>query len=72
MFCFKDYPLHKILRLKSKMFYSLVNVDGEKIKKAKGANKNVVKKIRHKEYVDVLFNKKNNKRCNEENSRKIA
>ena len=54
------------------MFYSLVNVDGEKIKKAKGANKNVVKKIRHKEYVDVLFNKKNNKRCNEENSRKIA
>ena len=33
-------------------------MDGEKIKKAKGAIKNVVKKIRHKEYVDVLFNKK--------------
>ena len=30
----------------------------KKIKKAKGVNKSVVKKIRHKEFVDVLFNKK--------------
>ena len=37
--------------------YSLVIVDNEEIKKAKPANKNVVKNKRHKEYIDVLFNK---------------
>ena len=36
--------------------YSLVAVDSEEVKKAKGVDKNVVKKIRHKEF--VLFNKK--------------
>ena len=41
--------------------YSLVTLDNEEIKKAKGVNKNVVKNIRHREYVDVLFNKKNDK-----------
>ena len=41
--------------------YSLVTLDNEEIKKAKGVNKNVVKNIRHREYVDVLFNKKNYK-----------
>ena len=41
--------------------YSLVTLDNEEIKKAKGFNKNVVKNIRHREYVDVLFNKKNDK-----------
>ena len=30
----------------------------KKVKKATGVNKNVVKNIRHKEYVEVLFNKK--------------
>ena len=37
--------------------YSLVIVDNEEIKKAKPANKDVVKNKRHKEYIDVLFNK---------------
>ena len=35
--------------------YSLVIVNSEEIKKAKGDNKNVVKNIRYKEYID-LFN----------------
>ena len=34
--------------------YSLISVDDEKITKARGVNK----KIKHKEFVDVLFNKK--------------
>ena len=38
--------------------YSLIYEDNEENKKAKGVNKNVVKNIRHKEYIDVLFNKK--------------
>ena len=37
--------------------YSLVSADGEENKKAKGVNKYVVKNIRHKEFVDVLFNR---------------
>ena len=43
--------------LKSKM-YSLITVYSEESKKAKGVNKNDVKNMRHKEYIDVLFNKK--------------
>ena len=35
----------------------MIVADSEDIKKAKGVNKNVVKSIRHKEYIDVLFNK---------------
>ena len=42
--------------LKSKM-YSLVLVGSEKIEKAKGVNKFVVKNTRHKAYIDVLFSK---------------
>ena len=38
--------------------YSLIDVDNEKNKNAKRVNKYVVKNIRHKEYIDVLFNKK--------------
>ena len=34
--------------------YSLISVDDRKVNKAKGINK----KLRHKEYADVLFNKK--------------
>ena len=56
----KDEDKRKIIRefieLKSKM-YSLVIVNDKEIKKAKGVNKNVVTNIRHKEYIDVLFNK---------------
>ena len=37
--------------------YSLITVEEEEVKKAKGVNKNVVKNTRHKEFV-VLFNKK--------------
>ena len=36
------------------MVHSLISVDDQKVTKAKGVNK----KIRHKEFVDVLFNKK--------------
>ena len=39
--------------LKSKM-YSLISVDNKDVTRAKGVNK----KIRHKEFVSVLFNKK--------------
>ena len=34
--------------------YSLISVDDREVNKAKGINK----KLRHEEYVDVLFNKK--------------
>ena len=37
--------------------YSLVILNDEEIKKLKGVNKDVVKNIKHKEYVDFLFNK---------------
>ena len=53
---FKGKIISEFAGLKSKM-YSLIAVDSEEVKKAKGVNKNVVKKIRHKELVDVLFNK---------------
>ena len=43
----------KLVGLKSKM-YSLISFDNKEINKAKGVHK----KLRHKEYVDVLFNKK--------------
>ena len=56
----KDEVKRKIISefvgLKSKM-YSVVIVNNEEIKKAKGVKNNVVKNIRHKEYLDVLFNK---------------
>ena len=50
---FKGRIISEFVGLKSKM-YSIVDVDDEEVKKAKGVNK----KIRHKELVDVLFNKK--------------
>ena len=43
--------------LKSKM-YSSIDAYGKGNKKEKRVNKNVVKNMRHKEFVDVLFNKK--------------
>ena len=58
---FKKKIISEFVGLKSKMYF-LIDVNHEKIKKAKGVNKNVVKSARHKELVDVLFNKKNNKR----------
>ena len=54
---FKRKIISEFIGLKSKM-YSLIAVDSEEVKKSKEVNKNVVRKIRHKEFVDVLFNKK--------------
>ena len=50
---FKGKKINEFAGLKPKM-YSLIRVDDEEVTKAKGVNK----KIRHKEFVDVLFNKK--------------
>ena len=46
---FKGKIISEFVGLKSKM-YSLISVDDEEITKAKGVNK----KIKHKEFVDVL------------------
>ena len=45
--------------------YSLISVDDEEVTKARG----VKDKIRHKEFVDVLFNKKSDKTKREKNSK---
>ena len=50
---FKGKIINKLIILKSKM-YSLISVDDEEVTKAKGVNK----KVRHKEFVNVLFIKK--------------
>ena len=50
---FKGKKNDEFVGLKSKM-YSLISVDDEELTKAKAMNK----KIRHKEFVDVLFNEK--------------
>ena len=55
---FKGKIIIEFVGLKSKM-YSLISVDDEEVSKAKGVNKKIrYKEIRHKEFVDVLFNKK--------------
>ena len=54
---FKRKIVSEFVGLKSKM-YSLIDVDNEENKKAKGINKNVAKNIRPKEYVHVLFIKR--------------
>ena len=50
---FKGKIISEFASLKSKM-YSLISEDDEEVTQAKGVNK----KIRHKEFVSVLFNKK--------------
>ena len=50
---FKGKIISELVGLKSKM-YSLISVDDEEATKAKRVNK----KIKHNEFVDVLFNKK--------------
>ena len=50
---FKGRKTNEFVELKSKM-HSLISVDDEEVTKAKGMSK----KIRHKEFVDILFNKK--------------
>ena len=54
---FKGKIINEFVGLKSKM-YSLIDVDNEENKKAKGVNQNVAENLRHKEIVDVLFSKK--------------
>ena len=49
---FNGVKIVKFIGLKSKM-YSLIGVDDRAVNKAKGINK----RLRHEEYVDVLFNK---------------
>ena len=46
----KGKIISELVGLKSKM-YSLVIANNEEIKKEKGVNKNIVKNIRHKEYM---------------------
>ena len=50
---FKGKIISEFVGLKSKM-YLLFSIDNKEVTKAKGVNK----KIRHEEFVDVLFNKK--------------
>ena len=50
---FKEKIISEFVGLKSKM-YSLTAVDNQEIKKAKGVNINVLKNIRHKEFVVLL------------------
>ena len=50
---FNGRKINEFVGLKSKM-YSLSSVDNKEVNKAKGVNK----KFKHKEYFDVLFNKK--------------
>ena len=50
---FNGNKIVEFVGLKSKM-YSLISSDDKEVKEAKGINK----KLRHKEYLDVLFNKK--------------
>ena len=54
---FKGKIISEFIGLKSKM-YLLIAVDNEEVKKAKGDNRNFAKKIRRREFVDVVFNKK--------------
>ena len=49
----KEKVISEFVGLKSKM-YSLISLNDEEVTKAKGVNK----KIQHKEFVGVLFNKK--------------
>ena len=53
---FKGKIIDEFAGLKSKM-YSLISVDNEEVTIAEG----VIKKLTHKEFVSVLFNKKSDK-----------
>ena len=49
----KGRGINKFIGLESKM-YSLISVNNEEITKVKGLNK----RLRHKEFADILFNKR--------------
>ena len=50
---FKGKKINEFVGLKSKI-YSLISIDDEEVTQAKGVNQ----KLRHQEFVDLLFNKK--------------
>ena len=50
---FKGRIISEFVGLKSKM-YSLISIDNKEVTKATGVNK----KIRHNEFIDVLYNRK--------------
>ena len=50
---FNGTKISEFIGLKSKM-YSLISADNKEVNKAKGVNK----KLRHEEYLDVLFKRK--------------
>ena len=52
---FKGDLINELVELKSKK-YSIIAADSREVKKTKEANKNGAKIIKHKEFVDVLFN----------------
>ena len=52
---FKGKIISELVGLK---MYSLIAVDGEKVKKPKRVNKNIIKSMRNEEYINILFNKK--------------
>ena len=54
---FKVKILSEFVGPKSKMF-SLIDADSKEIKKAKGVNKNVVRKWKNRKFVDVFFDEK--------------
>ena len=54
---FEGKIIREFVELRLKM-YSLVTVNNEETKNANGVNKNIVKNIRHRKYIDMLFNKK--------------
>ena len=65
---FEGKIIREFVGLRLKM-YSLVTVNNEETKNANGVNKNIVKNIRHRKYIDMLFNKKNDKTWNEKSSK---
>ena len=48
--------MSEFIVLNSEMYF-LVDADGEGSKKAKGVNRSVLRDMRHKKFVDFLFNK---------------
>ena len=54
---FKGNIINEFVGLNSKK-YSIIGVDSREAKQATGANKNGVKSISHKEFLDALFNTK--------------
>ena len=64
---FNGVKIDESVDLKSKM-YSLIAKNDKKVNKAKGVNL----KLRHDEYVDVLFNKKSCETQNEKNAKQFT